>query len=99
MPMLRLWVYGYATGRRSSRQIEGATYEEVPFRYLASNRHPDHDIIAAFGKENLDLFTGLFLQVLKLCQQAGSIKLGHIAIDGAKLQGFKGPELKPPPTQ
>jgi transposase len=85
MLMLRLLIYGYATGRRSSRQMERATYEEVPFRYLTAKQHPDHDTIAAFRKENLDLFTGLFLQVLKLCKQAGLIKLGHIAIDGTKI--------------
>src|ERR1700730_16937934 len=49
--LLRLLLYGYSIGRRSSRQIEKATYDEVAFRYLAADQHPDHDTIAAFRKE------------------------------------------------
>ena len=83
--MVRLLMYGYATGKRSSRQLERATFEEVPFRYLAADQHPDHDTIAVFRKENLDVITSLFAQILKLCKQAGLVKLGHVAIDGTKI--------------
>lgn len=83
--LVRLLVYGYALGQRSSRRIERATYEEVPFRYLAAGQHPDHDTIAAFRQTHLEELAQLFMQVLALCQKAGLIKLGQIAIDGTKL--------------
>jgi transposase len=84
--MLRLLLYGYCVGRRSSRQIERATYDEVPFRYLAADQHPDHDTISTFRKEHLAAFSELFGQVLKLCQEAGMVKLGQVAIDGTKMR-------------
>ena len=83
--MVRLLLYGYATGKRSSRQIERATYEEVPFRYLAADQHPDHDTIANFRKENLEIVAGLFAGVLQLCKRAGIVTLGHVAVDGTKV--------------
>ena len=52
--LVRLLVYGYAVGQRSSRRIERATYDEVPFRYLAAGQHPDHDTIAAFRQTHLE---------------------------------------------
>jgi len=83
--LVRLLVYGYAVGQRSSRRIERATYDEVPFRYLAAGQHPDHDTIAAFRQTHLEELAELFVQVLSLCQKAGLIKLGQIAIDGTKI--------------
>jgi transposase len=83
--MVRLMLYSYAVGKRSSRQIERATYEEVPFRYLAADTHPDHDTIAQFRKENLEMMGVLFAEVLRLCKKAGLVKLGHVAIDGTKI--------------
>jgi transposase len=83
--MVRLLVYGYAVGVRSSRAIEKATYEDVAFRYLAADEHPDHDVIAEFRKTHLEALSQLFLQVLALCQRAGLVKLGQIAIDGTKV--------------
>ena len=58
----------------------------MAFRYLAANQHPDHDTIAAFRQEHLESLAGLFIQALRLCQKAGLVKLGHVAIDGTKLQ-------------
>lgn len=84
--MVKLLVYGYCIGRVSSRKIEKATYEDVGFRVLACNYHPDHDSIAEFRKRHLGELAGLFVQVLKLCEQAGLVKLGHVAIDGSKLR-------------
>src|SRR6266404_7030221 len=84
--MVKLLVYGYCTGRVSSRKIEQATYEDVAFRVLACNQHPDHDSIAEFRKRHLGELAGLFVQVLKLCERAGLVKLGHVAIDGSKLR-------------
>ena len=84
--MVKLLVYGYCIGKPSSRKIERATYDEVPFRVLAGDQHPDHDTIAAFRQQHLKALGGMFMQVLRLCQRAGLVKLGHIAIDGTKIR-------------
>jgi len=83
--LVKLLVYGYCTGKPSSRKLEQATYEEVPYRVLAANQHPDHDSIAAFRQQHLAALAGLFTQVLALCRQAGLVKLGHVALDGTKV--------------
>lgn len=84
--MVRVLVYGYCRGIVSSRKIERATYEDVAFRYLAADQHPDHDTIADFRQTHLQSLAGLFTQALRLCDKAGLIKLGHVAIDGTKLK-------------
>lgn len=84
--MVRLLLYGYCKGVASSRKIEQATHEDVAFRYLSGDTHPDHDTIAAFRKRHLGALAGLFVQVLQLCQKAGLVKLGHVAIDGTKMK-------------
>jgi transposase len=84
--MVRLLMYGYCQGVASSRRIERATYEDVAFRYLAVDQHPDHDTIAAFRQEHLESLSKLFVQVLRLCQEAGLVKLGHVALDGTKVK-------------
>lgn len=84
--MVALLLYGYCIGKPSSRRIERATYEDVGFRVLAGDQHPDHDSIAAFRKQHLEALSELFVQVLQLCQKAGLVKLGHIAIDGTKIK-------------
>lgn len=70
----------------SSRKIEKATYERVPFRVLTADQHRDHDTIAEFRKRHLDALVGLFVQVLLICQKAGLVKLGHVALDGTKVK-------------
>src|SRR5438270_2251782 len=84
--LTRLLLYGYCQGVVSSRKIERATYEDVAFRYLAADQHPDHDTIASFRQTHLQNLAGLFTQALQLCEKAGLIKLGHVAIDGTKLK-------------
>jgi transposase len=84
--LLGLILYGYCTGVRSSRQIERRTYEDVAFRVLAGNEHPDHDTIASFRQRHLAVVAKLFVQVLQLCQKAGLVKLGHVCIDGTKVK-------------
>jgi transposase len=84
--MVRVLIYGYCRGVASSRRIERATYEDVAFRYLAADQHPDHDTIAGFRQEHLAPLAQLFVQVLQLCQRAGLVKLGHVALDGTKIQ-------------
>ncbi len=84
--LVKLLVYAYCTGTPSSRRIERATYEDVPMRVLAGDQHPDHDTIAAFRQQHLAALSGLFVQVLQLCERAGLVKLGHVALDGTKVQ-------------
>jgi len=83
--MVKLLLYAYCMGKPSSRQIEKATYEEVPYRVLAANQQPDHDSIAVFRQRHLAVLAGLFREVLQLCQRAGLVKLGHVALDGTKV--------------
>jgi transposase len=83
--LLGLLVYGYATGVFSSRKIERATYEMVPFRFIAGNLHPDHDTLATFRRTFLPALKDLFVQVLLLAQEAGVLKLGTISLDGTKV--------------
>src|SRR3970282_1712531 len=89
--MVKLLLYAYCTGKPSSHKIEKATYEEIPYRVLAANQHPDHDSLAEFRKRHLTALAGLFQQVLQLCQAAGLVKLGHVALDGSQInaQGFR----------
>ena len=83
--MLGLLLYGYATGVFSSRKIERATYEVIPFRYIAGNMHPDHDTINQFRKDFLEELKGLFVQVLLMAHFMGYVQLGNISIDGSKV--------------
>ena len=84
--MVRSLLYGYCTGVMSSRRMERASYEDVAFRYLCANQHPDHDTIASFRQQHLAVLADLFTQVLQVCNKAGLVKLGHVAIDGSKQQ-------------
>lgn len=84
--MVCLLFYAYCSGVASSRQIEKKTYEDVAFRMIAANRHPDHDSICEFRKRHLKALAALFVQVLRLCQAAGLVKLGHVALDGTKVR-------------
>src|ERR1700678_3262608 len=83
--MTRVLLYGYCIGITSSRKIEKATYDNLAFRYLSADQHPDHDTLAAFSKEHLDTLANLFVHALRLCQKAGCVKLGNVAIDGTKM--------------
>lgn len=84
--LVGLLLYGYCVGVRSSRKIEKATYESVPFRVLAANQHPDHATIAEFRRRHLKALSHLFVQVLRLCEKAGLVRLGHVALDGTKFR-------------
>lgn len=80
-----LLLYGYCTGVFSSRKMEKATFESLPFRYLAGGLHPDHDTIATFRREFLVEIKDLFVQVLLLAQAAGVLRLGNLSLDGSKI--------------
>ena len=84
--LVALLIYGYCVGVTSSRKIEKSTYESVPFRVLAANQHPDHATIAEFRRRHLEALARLFVQVLRLCEKAGLVRLGHVALDGTKMR-------------
>jgi transposase len=83
--LLGLLLYGYATGVFSSRKIEKATYETIPFRFIAGGLHPDHDTIANFRKTFLPHIVALFVQVLVVAHELGYLKLGNLSLDGSKI--------------
>lgn len=84
--MVRILLYGYTTGVRSSRKLEAACVEVVAFRWLAGGTAPDYRSIARFRKRHLSALGHLFVQALALCQAAGMVGLGRVALDGTKLR-------------
>jgi transposase len=84
--LVALLFYGYTVGAFSSRKLERSTYDSVAFRYIAVNRHPDHDTIANFRKRFLKELTGLFVQILLVARQMGVLKLGNVSLDGSKVK-------------
>jgi transposase len=84
--MVKVLLYAYCSGVASSRKIEKRLCEDIAFRVLAANNTPDFRTISDFRKDHLKALAGLFLQVLKLCQKAGLVKLGHVALDGTKIK-------------
>ena len=84
--MVKVLLYGYCVGVASSRRIAQRLHEDIAFRVLAANNTPDVRTIADFRKDHLAALSGLLLQVLALCQRAGMVKLGHVALDGTKVK-------------
>ena len=84
--MVKVLLYGYCVGVSSSRRIAQRLHEDIAFRVLAANNTPDFRTISDFRKDNLEALSGLFLQALALCQQAGLVRLGHVALDGTKVK-------------
>jgi transposase len=83
--MVALLLYGYATGRRSSRAIERACVDDVAVRVVAANQRPDHCTIARFRQRHEAALGGLFGDVLGLCADAGLVGVAVLALDGTKL--------------
>jgi transposase len=84
--MVVLLLYAYCVGIPSSRRIERACWEDAAFRVLTGNQQPDHSRISDFRLVHLDALAGLFVQVLRLCQKAGLVSLGNVALDGTKVK-------------
>ncbi|MEP7161885.1 MAG: IS1182 family transposase [Dermatophilaceae bacterium] len=84
--MVRILLYGYTTGVRSSRKLEAACVDVVAFRWLAAGTAPDYRSIARFRKRYLSALGHLFVQALALCRAAGMVRLGRVALDGTKLR-------------
>lgn len=83
--LLGLLFYGYATGVFSSRKIEQATHESIPFRFLSGHLHPDHDTIATFRRRFLGSIKELFVQVLERAIEAEILSVEDGSIDGSKI--------------
>src|SRR5438445_2733075 len=84
--MVRLLIYGYTTGVRSSRAIERKCTDDVALRYLAAGAGPDYRSISRFRARHLDALADLFTQSLHLAQKLGMVKMGRVALDGTKLE-------------
>ncbi len=84
--MVRVLLLGYTTGVRSSRKLEAACWEQVAFRWLAGGEAPAYRAIAKFRKRHLSALGHLFVQALELCQAAGMVSLGKVALDGTKVR-------------
>lgn len=83
--MLALLVFAYASGERSSRRIERLCGDHLAFRVVCAQDAPDHTSIARFRARHETALVGLFAQVLRLCADAGMVKVGVVAIDGTKV--------------
>ena len=84
--MTALLLNGYCSGIYSSRRIATACVERADFMMIAALDPPDHRTICDFRKRHLTALAGLFVQVLKLAEKAGLVKLGHVALDGTKIK-------------
>ena len=84
--MVKVLVYGYATGVFSSRKIARKLHEDVAFRVLAAGNFPKHRTLCDFRALHLNELAALFVQVVKLAGECGLVKLGTIAVDGTKLK-------------
>ena len=84
--LVALLLYGYSRGIYSSRQLARACEERVDMMAVTGLNKPDFRTISTFRRRHLVALRGLFVQVLRLCQTAGLVKLGHVAVDGTKLR-------------
>ena len=84
--MTALLLHGYASGIYSSRRIAKAAMERADFMMIVAGDPPDFRTISEFRKRHLPALAGLFVQVLKLAEKAGLVKLGHVALDGTKIK-------------
>lgn len=85
-PMVRILLYGYTIGVRSSRVIERKCVDDVLFRWLAAGAAPDYQAVIRFRRRHLFALGHLFVQALSLCQAAGVVRLGRVALDGTRVR-------------
>lgn len=84
--MLKVLMYGYATGVFSSRKLARKLHEDVAFRVLAADNYPAHRTICDFRAAHLKELSDLFVQVVMLAKECGLVKLGTVSIDGTKVK-------------
>ena len=84
--MVALLLYAYTQGVYSSRKIARACENRVDFMAVTGLQKPNHRTICLFRKEHSNALSKLFRQVVQLCDRAGLVKLGHVALDGSKVR-------------
>jgi len=84
--MVAILLYAYCVGERSSRKIERLCERDVAFRVVAANLTPDHSTISRFRKDHRKAIGKLFTEILRICGEAGLVKVGVVAIDGTKIE-------------
>ena len=84
--MVAVLLYGYCHGERSSRQLERRCRESVPYRILAANTAPDHCAFARFRQRHGAAMQELFVEILRLCAEAGAVRVGKVSLDGTKMK-------------
>jgi len=84
--MVKVWLYGYMMGVRSSRKLERALHEDIGFRVLSGNQQPDHWTLSDFRRRHHQALGDLFEQTVKAAAEAGLVKLKHVAVDGTKVK-------------
>ena len=89
--MLGLLIHSYANGIFGSRRIERATHRDLGVRYVSGNRHPDHDTICKFRRENFAAVEEAFLEVLLLARELKLLRVGTVSVDGTKVDANANP--------
>lgn len=84
--LLTVLLYGYCSGVFSARKLAARCETDVAFRVLSGGAFPDFRTLADFRKRHLGVMGHLFVEVLRLCREAGLVKLGHVSLDGSKYQ-------------
>ncbi len=84
--MVGVLLYAYCTGTYSARKIAAKLIDSVAFRFLAAGNQPDFRTLSEFRRRHGEALAALFTQGLRLCRQAGLVKLGRVAIDGTKIK-------------
>ena len=84
--MLAVLLYAYCQGERSSRKIERLCQESVPYRIVAADTTPDHCAFARFRQRHAKAMKSLFVEILRLCAEAGLVKAGKVNLDGTKMK-------------
>ena len=84
--MVKVLIYGYATGVFSSRKLARKLHEDVALRVLGAGNFPAHRTLSDFRALHLKELAALFVQVVKLARECGLVKLGMIAVDGTKVK-------------
>lgn len=84
--MVKVLIYGYATGTFSSRKLAAKLHEDVALRVLAAENYPAHRTLSDFRALHLQELSALFVQVVRLARECGLVKLGTVAVDGTKLK-------------
>ncbi|MCX6152106.1 MAG: IS1182 family transposase [Ignavibacteriales bacterium] len=86
MMLVKILLYGYSVGVRSSRKIAEKLLSDIYFMYLAGMQKPDFRTISDFRKNKKEYLIEYFKQVLQICKRMGLFSLGHVAIDGTKIE-------------